>query len=305
MDERSNLVSVVIPSYNHGHLIGRAITSVLTQTYENYEIIVVDNNSIDETDNVLAEFVGKRLKILKVNNGGSIGYSRNRGVDAARGDWVAFLDSDDWWMPDKLLRCSEHFSSADMIYHRLVLTNGSALQRYLTWSGSWRLKSPVLDNLLKRGNPVATSSVVVRSSIFVQIGFFDESTELVAAEDYDAWIRLAKITERFHFIPNNLGFYHLSSTGASSKDMSLPMRATYKAHSEHMTCYNNKIMDANAAYAAGRFAYQYNQYTVAALELRKSFFYGHLELKIRSLILISGLIIKIIRFSLGRLIRCV
>ncbi len=294
------IISVVIPSYNHGDLIGRALKSVFAQTYTNNEIIVVDNNSTDGTDNILAAFASTRLKILKVNNGGSIAYSRNRGVDAALGDWIAFLDSDDWWMPDKLQRCADHFNSADMIYHRLVLSNTSAQRLFNQWSSSWALKSPILEHLLKKGNPIATSSVVVRRSILEQSGGFDERTELIAAEDYDAWIRLAKITERFHFIPNYLGFYHISSTGASNRDMSLPMRAIYKAHSEYISRNDRRIMDANAAYAAGRFAYQAHQYNVAKFELKKSFLHGRLQLKIRSLLLLSGLLVKRIRSLLNR-----
>ncbi len=295
MSDRHPVVSVVIPSYNHGHLIGRALESVFAQTYRSLEVIVVDNHSTDNTDAVLALHACADLKVLKVNNGGSIAYSRNRGIFAARGDWIAFLDSDDWWMPQKLQECSHHFLRADLIYHRLILSSPSPRRSIPVWSASWALKRPILTHLLKSGNPIATSSVVVRRSMVDQIEGFNEKPELIAAEDYDAWVRLARITERFFFIPHSLGFYHFSPSSASRKDMSLPMRAVYAAYSDQMSQNDRRCMDANAAYAAGRFAYQANRVGVALMELQNSFLHGRLELKIKSLILLVGLSVKHLR----------
>lgn len=292
MSDSHPAVSVVIPTYNHGHLIGRALESVFAQTYSSFEVIVVDNHSTDNTDSVLASYACAFLKVLKVDNRGSIAYSRNRGIRAARGDWIAFLDSDDWWMPHKLQVCSQHFLRADLIYHRLILSSSSPPRFPPVWSATWALKRPILTHLLKSGNPIATSSVVVRRSMADQIKGFNEKPELIAAEDYDAWIRLASITERFLFIPDSLGFYHFSPNSASRKDMSLPMRAVYAAYSDQMSQNDRSCMDANAAYAAGRFAYQANRLGVALMELHKSFLHGRWELKIRSLILLFGLLGK-------------
>ena len=289
MPDRRPVVSVVIPSYNHGHLIGRALASVFAQTYPSLEVIVVDNNSTDNTDDVLASYSCFGLTILKVDNGGSIAYSRNRGIAAASGDWIAFLDSDDWWMPEKLQQCANYFLRADLIYHRLILSNASPRRFSPVWSGTWELRHPIVMHLLTSGNPIATSSVVVCRSLFEQIGSFDERPELIAAEDYDAWIRFARITDRFTFIPDKLGFYHFSPNSASRKDMSLPMRAVYAAYSDQISGNYRSSMDANAAYAAGRYAYQANRLGVAFMELLKSFLHGRLELKIRSLILLVGL----------------
>ncbi len=283
------IVSVVIPSYNHGHLIGRALDSVFAQTFCNLEVIVVDNHSTDNTDDILASYACFGLTILKVSNGGSIAYSRNRGIAAASGDWIAFLDSDDWWLPGKLQQCANHFSCADLIYHRLMLSNASPSPFLPVWSGAWALKRPIFIHLLQSGNPISTSSVVVRRSLFDNVGGFDERSELIAAEDYDAWIRFARITDRFIFIPDNLGFYYFSPNSASRKDMSLPMRAVYAAYLDQIPRNYRNRMDANAAYAAGRYAYQVNGLGVALTELLNSFLHGRLELKIRSLMLLVGL----------------
>lgn len=100
--KKNPLVSIVIPSYNHGKFIGRAIESVLSQTYQTFEVIVIDNHSKDETDKVLNKFRDNRIKVLKIHNKGIIAISRNRGIKEAKGEWVAFLDSDDVWYPKKL-----------------------------------------------------------------------------------------------------------------------------------------------------------------------------------------------------------
>src|SRR5450759_2358523 len=99
------LVSVVIPTYNHARFLGRALQSVLDQTYTNWEAIVVDNHSQDHTGEVVEAFADPRITLLKVHNGGVIATSRNMGIRRARGEWIAFLDSDDWWAANKLEGC--------------------------------------------------------------------------------------------------------------------------------------------------------------------------------------------------------
>ena len=95
-------VSVIIPTYNHAKFLAKAIKSVLDQTYTNFEIIVIDNHSTDNTNEVVNSFNDARLKLLKVHNNGVIAISRNKGILEAKGDWIAFLDSDDFWYPSKL-----------------------------------------------------------------------------------------------------------------------------------------------------------------------------------------------------------
>ena len=110
-------VSIIIPTYNHGHYLNRALQSVFDQTYNNWEIIVIDNHSTDETSKVVAKFFGPSTTYLKINNSGIIAKSRNMGIKAAKGEWIAFLDSDDWWAPEKLQVFHNHVSEkVDLIY---------------------------------------------------------------------------------------------------------------------------------------------------------------------------------------------
>ena len=101
---KSPFFSVVIPTYNCADFLKRALSSVFVQTYQNFEVIVVDNSSTDNTEDVLNSFDDKRLTVKNVNNNGIIAHSRNKGIKNAIGDWIAFLDSDDVWNSDKLMK---------------------------------------------------------------------------------------------------------------------------------------------------------------------------------------------------------
>ena len=99
------LVTVVIPTYNHARYLGRALQSVIDQTYTNWEVVVIDNHSMDDTDEVITSYADPRINYLKIHNHGVIATSRNAGIRAAKGEWIAFLDSDDIWYPNKLHEC--------------------------------------------------------------------------------------------------------------------------------------------------------------------------------------------------------
>ena len=90
-------VSVVIPTYNHAKFLGKALESVIYQTYRNWEVIVIDNKSTDGTRQVIENYKDPRIQYFKISNDGIIAKSRNLGINVAKGEWIAFLDSDDWW----------------------------------------------------------------------------------------------------------------------------------------------------------------------------------------------------------------
>ncbi|EMO04349.1 glycosyltransferase-like protein, family 2 domain protein, partial [Leptospira interrogans serovar Icterohaemorrhagiae str. Verdun HP] len=98
------LVSVVIPTYNHSDFLKLSLASVINQTYLNWEAIVIDNHSNDNTDEVVSSFGNSKVRLTKIKNNGVISVSRNLGIKEAKGDWISFLDSDDLWFPNKLER---------------------------------------------------------------------------------------------------------------------------------------------------------------------------------------------------------
>jgi len=183
---RTPIVSVIIPTFNRGWIIKEAIDSVLNQAFESFELIVVDDGSTDNTLDILTEYKDRIILIKQRNRG--VSAARNRGMDAASGRFIAFLDSDDLWLPQKLNRQIEFFDS-----------NPDALicQTQETW-----IRDGVRVNPGKRHRKVSgmifepslhlclvsPSAVMVKRSLLDEVGFFDEN--LPACEDYDMWLRI-------------------------------------------------------------------------------------------------------------------
>jgi glycosyltransferase involved in cell wall biosynthesis len=209
-------IAVVIPTYNRAADLRRALDSVLRQTLAEFECLVVDNHSTDDTDAVVASFADPRLRLLKIHNRGSVAASRNLGVAQARAEFVAFLDSDDWWTPDKLaLSLQALEAGADVVYHDLRIVARES-------SRGWRisrtrvLHPPALDDLLGEGNGINLSSVVLRRELLLAVDGFSEDTALIATEDFDAWVRIARRSNAFVRIPRALGYYLVAPGSLSS-----------------------------------------------------------------------------------------
>jgi len=201
------LISVVIPTYNHAHFIRRAIQSVLDQTYTNWEILIVDNHSSDNTEEVIKSLNDGRIQLLKIHNSGVIGMSRNMGILKAKGDWIAFLDSDDCWYPNKLdivmkVACQDNkydvFST-----HEMMVDNKTGLKTILR-------HGPFQENfykvLLMEGNRLSPSATLIRHGFLKQYKLlFNESKNYIAVEDYDLWLHLALKGAKFKFIDSVQG----------------------------------------------------------------------------------------------------
>lgn len=211
------LVSVIIPSYNHAHFLSRALQSVQRQGWTNWEALVVDNHSTDNTDEVMQAWVGDRVRLLKIHNNGLIAASRNMGVREARGEWIAFLDSDDWWTDDKL-ECSMRaaLAGADVVYHDLIMVGTDGRPRAWKRSRSRSMAYPAYQDMIKNGPPLPNSSAVLRKSRLDAISGLCEKHELVGWEDFDTWLRLAKSGCRFTRIPGSHGYYWVGGGNVSN-----------------------------------------------------------------------------------------
>ena len=181
------LVSVIIPTYNRGWILKEAIDSVLAQDFADYELIVVDDGSSDNTPDVLDAY-GSAIRILRQSNRG-VSAARNFGIRESSGGLIAFLDSDDLWLPQKLSRQVDFFAghSRAMICQteERWIRNGSRVnpkKRHQKFSGMIFERS--LELCL-----VSPSAVMLRRSLFDTVGIFDES--LPACEDYDLWLRVS------------------------------------------------------------------------------------------------------------------
>ena len=181
------LVSIIIPTYNRGWILKDAIDSVLAQDYEDFELIVVDDGSTDTTPQILESF-GQEIIVLRQANKG-VSAARNRGIAAANGQLVAFLDSDDIWLPGKLSRQVEFFGSTpDAVIHQteeIWIRNGVRVnpkRRHRKQSGM--IFEPSLKLCL-----ISPSAVMIKKNLFNAVGLFDEN--LPACEDYDLWLRIS------------------------------------------------------------------------------------------------------------------
>ena len=179
-------VSVVIPTYNRRDTLARALDSVFGQTQPASEVIVIDDGSTDGSDSWLCEYY-PQVHLLKQTNQG-VSAARNHGIRAAKGDWIAFLDSDDAWMPKKLESQLEALkASVDMrLCHteEIWIRNGRRVNQMKKHqkSGGWIFER-CLDLCC-----ISPSSALVKREIFDELGDFDES--LPACEDYDLWLRI-------------------------------------------------------------------------------------------------------------------
>jgi glycosyltransferase involved in cell wall biosynthesis len=289
-DEVNPLVSVIIPTYNHGRYLGRALQSVIDQTYTNWEAIVIDNHSTDNTDEVMASFASPHIKYLKIHNKGVIAASRNAGIFAANGDWVAFLDSDDWWTNDKLQACFNCIDdNVDLVYHDLEIVADQPRPFRRKIIKSWQVKTPVLMDLLVNGNAIVNSSVVVRKNLLDKIGGINASIEMIAAEDYNTWLRIAQLTNQFVYLPHMLGCYLIHNQSISKKDMSVPAR---RAVDEFLHMINNKQkikLEANFRYTSGRFNYLAGDVVVSRQKLLFCLRYGEFSIRLKSAVMLINL----------------
>ena len=211
----SPFFSVVIPTYNCAGLLERALLSVLKQTDQDFEIIVVDNSSTDDTRQVLEAIDDTRLSVLTVNNHGVIAYSRNIGISRARGKWIAFLDSDDVWLPEKLEKVRSKISEypdAILICHDERQVVDGKIRKILHHAPSI---SNIYQSLLFYGNCLSTSAVTLKKDIALQTGGFSERKDFIAVEDYEYWIRLAN-KGRLYFINTVLGEWHVHESNVSN-----------------------------------------------------------------------------------------
>ena len=213
MTTQNPLVSIVIPTYNQAHFLREALESVVLQTYPFWEAFVVNNQSDDNTIEVVERFNDPRIRLVNIDNHGVIAASRNEGIRLARGEYVAFLDSDDIWEPAKIERCVQRLETGcDLVCHGTVWRWENGRTRNVIHGPEWKA---TYESLLYRGNCIATSATVVRKNILDELGGFNTDPGYVTAEDYELWLRITKARHRVCFIPGMLGIYRIHRGSAS------------------------------------------------------------------------------------------
>jgi glycosyltransferase involved in cell wall biosynthesis len=217
--KRSELCSVVIPAYNASHHVGPAIESVLAQTYPYVEVVVVDDGSTDDTAAVLERF-GRDVIVVRTTNAGP-GAARNVGLRHARGDRVAFLDSDDLWAPRRLERCIEQLDERPEIDFvttdaALIVDDVVTAQRFYGDLVDPRFPEPDEQLQMMVDHNFLFVSVVANRHAVDAVGGFDENRALMSSEDYDLWMRLLLAGARAALIREPLASYRLRSDSLSA-----------------------------------------------------------------------------------------
>lgn len=200
------VVSVIIPTYNRAHLLRRTLDSVRAQTFADFEVLVVDDGSTDDTEAVVTGYDDARVRYLRQPENRGVSAARNRGLREVRGEFIAFLDSDDEWLPDKLARQVARFrelpEEVGLVYTGVesVFGDGSRQVDLPKWRGDvYRMM--LLKNVIHGGG----SNVMLRRNVVASVGFFDEA--LPAIEDYDYWLRVTRFF-RIDFVEEALIRYH-------------------------------------------------------------------------------------------------
>ena len=211
-------VSVVVPAWNAAAFIVKTLNTVAAQTFTDFELIVVDDGSSDDTKSVVDRFLKDRSlrgRCIKQENK-KIAGARNTGIRAAEAGLISFLDHDDLWFPTKLERVIAEFDAhpeADLVCHDENIVKDGKLARV---SHNGPLVENMYERLLFEGNALSPSATTVKKEKLFEAGLFREDPEFNTVEDYDLWMRLARVC-RMRFLPEVLGEYQLVERGASNK----------------------------------------------------------------------------------------
>ena len=202
--------SVIIPTFNRAIRLPTCLNSVLSQTFTNFEIVIIDNGSTDDTEKMIqTEYKDSRIRYFWQEGSGSPANPRNQGIRKARGVWVAFLDSDDVWYPEKLesvYHVIQDRSETYVVCHneKMFDQKNQKFQKII----HFRKAKNLYKSMLLEGNCLSPSATAIRKTFLTEKKlYFNESPDFAIVEDYDLWLRLANNRAVITFIDKTLGNY--------------------------------------------------------------------------------------------------
>lgn len=212
MPEQKPLISIITPTYNRADFLGEAIDSVLAQTFDDFELIVVDDGSTDNTSSLVKEYSDHRIRYFyQANQGQSV--ARNRALEKAKGEYICFLDSDNVWLENKLKKSLEVFKAhpkVDVVYADCILIDedGNELSRK-----NMKRYSGLIAKYMIKDNCVSMNTTMTKRECFNRFGGFDEDCKV--ADDYDLWLRFSG-HYNFHYISEYFVNYRVMKNQISS-----------------------------------------------------------------------------------------
>jgi teichuronic acid biosynthesis glycosyltransferase TuaG len=204
------LVSVVIPVYNGEKYIEKCLISVVNQDYTNLEIVIVNDGSTDKTEDKIFNFKSDLIHYLKLENSGCAA-ARNKGINLARGKYIAFLDSDDIWSPNKLSYQLSRCSNEAMSFTNSYFLGGEYSSDTTTTDLTDVYSGSIFDKLIIN-NFIGTSDVIVKREVIRSVGSFNE--DMKALEDWECWLKIAK-NHDIYYCDKVLSYYRVHSDSLS------------------------------------------------------------------------------------------
>tara|TARA_B100000886_G_scaffold335209_1_gene291921 strand:+ start:6295 stop:7104 length:810 start_codon:yes stop_codon:yes gene_type:complete len=210
------MFSIIVPTYNQDNLLKKCLESVVNQTFENWEVIIINNHSKDETLKVIQSFDDDRIKSRNFRNNGIIAASRNYGINLAKFPYISFLDSDDFWLPKKLEKSFSYLTKGnDIVCHDEIWIWPDGTKKLVNYGPE---ENTLYKNLLFKGNVISTSAFSCKKNLILDLNGFNESPLMAGNEDYDLWMRISKIGKyKFKFIQEPLGYYRIHQNNNSKK----------------------------------------------------------------------------------------
>jgi glycosyltransferase involved in cell wall biosynthesis len=254
------LISVVVTCYNYGRYLKGCLDSILAQTYRNYEIVIVDDGSTDNTAEVIRPFT--ELPNLRYIHQGNAGQSRakNVGINNSTGDFIAFLDADDRWCPEKLEKQMTCFDNPEVgvVYCRARYLDEDSLGFDYDMTAEYlQPRRGKVTEWLIFDNFIQFSSTVVRKKCFDEFGAFDETLKM--GIDWDLWLRISTGCE-FDFVDDRLFYYRMGHSGQMSKNLEERLRCADRIMKKFLETHpglvtTRTIRKANAVTCCGRGEY--------------------------------------------------
>lgn len=277
--------SIIIPTYNRAEKLRKCLESIQQQTFRNFEVLVCDDGSTDHSQEVVEAFKNKLdIRYFYNANWGGPAYPRNVGISNARAPWLCFLDSDDTWYPEKLKATAQFLDTHDFICHNF---NVVGKINYRSRLRTHNLSKNAFQRLMTSGNTIVTSSVCIRKSILDEMNGFSLDKELVAVEDFDLWLRIAKKGYRFKVISTPLGDYWAGEgniTGVNDKQIER-INSVFGRHINDLGI-NSELYNESLGfqyYLTARIKQMMQNYAEASSRYKKAMALGNAKVKFNAL----------------------
>ncbi len=232
--------SIIIPTYNRAVFLDELLESLTNQIFKDFEVIISDDGSSDNTKTIVDNYLSKlNIKYIFNENWGGPARPRNLAIENSIGEYLCFLDSDDLWTNDKLLKVYENLEKNIDVYYHNFISNNKIIGDY-----SCDIFSNHFTSLFVNGNRIVNSSLVVRKDKVIQIGKISESKELIGVEDFDLILKLAYNQLNFKKISKALGEYRNNETSISSNQLS-QIKKTRVLYKTYYHLLSSKVINKN------------------------------------------------------------